>query len=226
MDYETAYVSCIPTETKERIRLRHANGVKRQAEYRLNGECVGQRDFEPDGAMEAEQSMRDGRRHGNVYRFYESGKLLSLEPYQNGVPHGTAYQWAANGDLLGTYTLDHGTGLDLWWQDWQDGTRSLAEAHYMQDGQAHGLKWWLNRDERSVWIERHWQFGKQHGIERQWRRNGRLGRTFPRFWLDGRRVTRTRYIRAEAKDALLPPFRKTDDLPLRQFPFAADAPAP
>ena len=116
MDHETAYASGISTLAQERIRLRYDNDTKRQAEYWLNGECVGQRCFDLDGSIEAEWSLHDGRRHGNSYRFHENGKLLSLEPYQNGVPHGTAYQWGANGDLLGTYTLDQGTGLDLWWR--------------------------------------------------------------------------------------------------------------
>ena len=220
MDHATAYVSAIPPQAFERVIKRHANWVKLRCEYLVEGAVIGTRDYDAEGGIEAEHGLQDGRRHGSAYSFHNAGKLLSLEPYQNGVLHGTAYQWAENGALLGTYTLEHGTGLDLWWQDWKDsGTFELAEAHFMQDGQAHGFEWWLNGDGLSVWSERHWRRGAKHGIERVWGKDGQLGRSFPRFWLDGRRVTRTRYERAAADDVFLPPFRIADNLPLRDFPL-------
>ncbi len=212
------YDSPIPTEAKERVRTRHTNGAKCLCDYQINGIVVGRRSFDLDGHIETEYGLRGGKQHGNAYRFYEEGALLCREPYENGVLHGTAYQWAENGRLLGTYTLQHGTGIDLWWEDRSDSTAALSEVHHMQEGQAHGFEWWLNADGRTLWIERHWRHGVRHGIEREWNHKGRMGRTYPRFWLNGRRVTRARYLRAAADDRSLPAYQSTDNVPLREFP--------
>src|SRR5262249_7219402 len=145
------------------------------------------------------------------------GQLLSAEPYENGVPHGTAYQWASDGRLLGTYTLEHGTGLDLWRQAWEDGRVYLAEVHSIRNGLSHGFEWWFFVGRR-LRRERHWQEGTLHGIEREWNFSGGLRRGFPRYWVRGERVTKAKYLKASVVDSTLPAFDVKDNLPYRTFP--------
>jgi hypothetical protein len=167
LDRSTAYKSDIPPEAEERIVNRYPDGIKERAEYWLSGELVGVRLFDEAGELDWETSYRAGVMHGMAYRWGQPGQLTSAEPWENGVPHGTAYQWGEDGRVIGTYALDHGTGIDLWRQDWSDGTVELAEVHSMVQGRAHGFEWWLNDDQRSVWLERHWADGNRHRVERQ-----------------------------------------------------------
>ncbi len=218
MDAPDIYDPSIPPNARERIRTHHPNSAKQLCDYCINDTLIGRRSFDVNGHIEMEYGLREGKQHGASYRFYEGGGLLCREPYENGFLHGTAYQWAEDGRLLGTYALEYGTGIDLWWQGWAGDTFELAEVHSMREGQAHGFEWWLNSDGRTLWRERHWRHGIRHGIEREWNHKGRLGRTFPRFWLNGRRVTRAKYLRAAADDRFLPAYLQTDNAPQRVFP--------
>ena len=217
MDRDHAYITSIPHEAEERVTEVYPDGTRKEVECWLNGQRVGRRHFHASGELRGECAFRVGVQHGMLYRWDEPSKLLSAEPYENGVPHGTAYQWADDGRLIGTYTLDHGTGIDLWWHDWSDGSVTLAEVHSMQDGAPHGFEWWLNPDER-LWWERHWQRWKLHGIEREWNTRGRLCRGYPRYWVHGERVTKRQYLKAAAQDPSLPPFRAEENEPQRTFP--------
>lgn len=219
MNVKPAYVSSIPPAAEERVVKRfRSDGTKRRAEYYVKGKRVGLREYYPTGALDYEHAFQNGVRHGMQYQWHSSGKLHSAEPYENGVPHGTAYQWAEDGSLTGSYTLNHGTGIDLWWLHWTDKPATLSEVHYMQDGLSHGFEWWLDFDQQNVRIERHWFHGVEHGIERKWNWEGRLRRGFPCYHVQGEQVTKAKYLRAAAKDATLPPFRVEDNSPQRIFP--------
>ena len=147
------------------------------------------------------------------------GKLITAEPYSNGLSHGTVRQWSDDGKLLGTYTMEHGTGIDLWWcEGFEGGPPYLSEARYIKDGKWHGFEWWLKADQKSVWQERRFRADQLHGIERRWNWRGRLGRGYPRYWLNDVRVTKRQYLRACAKDPSLPPSREADNRPQRKFP--------
>ena len=102
--------------------------MKQKAEYFLNEEAVGWRQFTATGAHLMELSMRQGRRHGLMLEWHSSGHLAFATAYMDGKEHGIARQWAADGTLVGSHEMDHGTGLDLWWSMCQDGTWRLAEA--------------------------------------------------------------------------------------------------
>jgi antitoxin component YwqK of YwqJK toxin-antitoxin module len=185
----------------------------------LNGKVVGIRHFHETGELEDENPLRNGLLHGIVYRSDIPGKLLSAEPYANGFPHGKARQWSNEGKLIGTYTMRHGTGIDLWWCECsENGLPYVSEVRYYKEGKRHGPEWLLNEDQRSVWSERHLRTGQMHGIERSWNQKGRLDRGYPRYWINDIRVTKSQYIRACAKDPTLPPFRETDNRPQRRFP--------
>jgi len=215
------YRSSIPKTARERVTATFAaSRQKRVAEYTLNGKVVGIRHFHETGELDSEYPLKNGLLHGVEYRSDIPGKLLSAEPYSNGFAHGTARQWSDDGKLIGTYTMRHGTGIDLWW--WcecsEDGLPYLSEARYFKEGKRHGFEWWLNEGQRSVHEERHLRNGQLHGIERSWNQQGRLHRGYPIYWLNDARVTKSQYVRACADDPALPPFHERDNRPQRRFP--------
>jgi hypothetical protein len=181
---------------------------------------VGIRTFEENGQLQYECPLRNDLRHGTVY-FFESGSVSFLEPYRHGFAHGTAKQWSDEGELLGTYTMKHGTGWDLWRckANWEFGSIYLSEARYYKDGKRHGFEWWLDSDDQSqVWQESHFLENLSHGVEREWNSEGKLRRGYPKYWVRGQRVTKRQYLSACTKDSTLPAFRLKDNKPHRGFP--------
>ena len=218
------YRSSIPAGVIERVvsTYRREGGAVwlRRVECLLGGDVVGEQFYDNDGALLIETPLRHSKKHGVEFHWYEGGgSLQSAEPFHEGLPHGTAKQWGEDGILLGTYTLNHGSGLDLWRrQQCSDGSVFLSEIHSMKDGWPHGYEWWLNSDQRSVWAERHWNEGQFHGIEREWNARGRLRRGYPRYYVRGERVSKRAYLKACRVDPSLPAFRAKDNKPVRRFP--------
>jgi len=157
----------IPNGSEELITDRYASGAKQHADYLAQGERIGWREFYEGGSRMIESPLRNGRQHGQMLEWYESGQLSSATTYVDGREHGTARQWADDGTLVGSYEMDHGTGLDLWWtartgnQIWR-----LSEARYLLAGDRHGFEWWINDDQQSVSREGHFAHGREHGIQR------------------------------------------------------------
>ena len=217
MNRKDAYQSSIPEQAREKITQKHGNGSKKQAEYYVGKENVGLRTFYPCGALEGEYSFRNGVKHGWEYRWDSPNELLSATSYENGLEHGTAYQWDGDGPSIGSYKMEHGTGIDLWWNVWSDGSIDLSEVYHYVKGARHGFEWhFFGQDKLSE--EKHWREGMLQGIEREWNFEGGLRRGFPRYWLNNERVTRAKYLRAAAQDAALPPFRPEENKPVREFP--------
>lgn len=215
------YRSSIPDEATERVTAWHIRSRKRyKAEYRLSGKLIGVRYFDEFGNIQTENPLKNGLLHGTIYFFDSANQIGFAEPYVNGLAHGTARQWSHDGKLLGTYTMNRGTGVDLWRQgtDWGNGLPYLSEARYIKDGKWHGFEWWLNVDQKSVWHERYFYYGLLHGIEREWNAKNRLKRGFPRYWINGVRVTKSKYLRACTKDPTLLTFQVPDNRPGRKFP--------
>ena len=214
------YRSSIPRTAKERVLAVHLTGPQKyKAEYRINGRVVGVRQFDQSGKLELERPIRNGLLHGMLYSCDE-GTVISAEPYRSGLAHGTARQWSYDGELIGTYTMKHGTGLDLWRckKNWGDKRVYLAEARFIKEGKWHGFEWWLNEDQKSVHDEQHFWENMQHGIQRSWNNKGHLRRGYPRYWVNNKQVTQRQYLRACTKDSNLPPFRESDNRPRRKFP--------
>ena len=216
------YVSSIPGDIIEKTisDYKRDGGLVwlRRAACLLNGDVVGERCYESDGSLVVEIPLSDGNKQGIEYHWYETGELQSAEPYYDGKPHGVAKQWARDGTLMGTYTIEHGTGFDLWRDCLEDGLIFVSEVHSLRDGLPHGFEWWFYDDQRSVWIERHWIRGKLHGIEREWNEQHRLRRGWPRYFVGGERVNKRQYLRAAKQDSALPRFDESDNLPERHFP--------
>lgn len=76
-----------------------------------------QKSFYRNGQLREEVPLRGGRRHGVVRHWHRNGTLASEEPFENGLLHGVCRQWDENGKLLGTFTMEHGTGIQRAWHD-------------------------------------------------------------------------------------------------------------
>lgn len=221
MATDRRYKSSIPADANERIVERYADGLKKNVKCFVNRKLVGTRYYDEEGFLSLERPYRDGRIHGVEYHWYFDGILTSAEPYKNGKPHGIARQWSQSGKLIGTYKMVNGTGIDLWWCSLNYNDEPpfyLSETCYLRDGKRHGYSWFINENQKSVFIENHFVQGTSHGIHREWNQHGRLSRGFPQYYVCGEKVNKRQYIHAAASDATLPPFRHEDNEPLRIFP--------
>ena len=219
MKHDRRYKSSIPGNALEQVFENTDDG--RLVDCFLNRKLVGRRQYDENGYLCQEIPLKDGQRHGVVYRWSFDGTLESAEPYNEGLAHGVAKQWSPSGKLMGSYKMKHGTGIDLWWHS-IDGTGEapfyLSEVHYMRHGTSHGYTWWLNEDQTSVHIERHFLDGVQHGIFREWNEQGRICRGFPQYFVNGTKLSKRQYIRASILDESLPRFCENGNDPSRVFP--------
>jgi len=190
----------------------------RVAECVFEGVVVAKREYDGEDRLVHEIPLDgEGRRHGLVLEWHESGHLSLAEPFVSGHVHGTAMQWDYDGRYLGNYTLRHGTGFDIWRGTAENGSVYVSEVHSVLDGQLHGFQWWFGEDQQ-LWHELHFAHGQLHGIEREWNAIGNLRRGAPRYWVSGQRVDKRRYTRAAAADPSLPPFLAGHQRPGRTFP--------
>ncbi|MCX6381579.1 MAG: hypothetical protein NT023_19235 [Armatimonadetes bacterium] len=211
------YQTSIPETATPKVIEGVPNFVSGQTEYYIEDRLVGTRCFDEDGSCDMEISYRNGVMHGWYYTFHTPTQLMSAEPWESGLVHGTAYQWDRQGNLIGQYTMEHGTGLDLWWhENFETEGHHLSEAYHYQNGLRHGYEWSFS--EGGLHREVPWFEGKQHGVERHWNFNGRLRRGYTQYWLGGVQVKRPEYLRAAKTDSTLPPFRAENNLPIRELP--------
>lgn len=210
-----------PGVTEVEIRAYQETGQAiffRVVECLLNGQVVGQRAYDSDGNLRIETPIRNGKKHGREYIWNETDALESVEPFVDGKQHGLAKQYGRKGKLIGTYRFIHGTGFDIWRWEREDGTTFISEIFSLRDGSLDGFEWWLNEDGRSVWHERHWHKGTVHGIERMWNSKNRLKRGYPKYWIQGKTVSKRTYLKAAEKDKFLPKFREKENQNRRKFP--------
>jgi len=121
MNEDMPYTSTIPAHAREKdITERHGAGRGKVVKnYYLGRSYVGKRVYNRSGLLEYECSYNNGDKHGWEYNWNTNGGLVSAIPYCNGVEHGTIRVWGASGTLLGSYTKHHGTGIDLWWIEFE-----------------------------------------------------------------------------------------------------------
>lgn len=184
-------------ELRERVVERYASGAPSRVELLSGRARVGVVLLEEDGRPSWAWSMRRGKKHGLELEWHENGRLAFEEPYVNGRAHGTARQWDDRGRLLVTYTIERGSGLELWCDP---STGALSEETHLIDGRLHGPRRWWNGDDRTVYAEEHFLAGVPHGIERRWDGAGRVRR---RFFVNGERVPAREYARRVAEDPTL-----------------------
>lgn len=208
--------SDIPDEAQARVTKRFGNGCTQVAELYVGDAMVGVRWFNDDGTLNYEWPHRHGKRHGLAREFGADGAVLFVEPYVQGRIHGTAVQFRRDGTVLGTYTMERGTGVDLWWEESGGGPdEHLAEVRPLVDGVPHGVEWLLSVD--GVWAECHWHRGERHGVQRVWR-GGALAAGYPRFWVRNEVVGVGAYGAACETDPTLRVYEPAEDEKRRGFP--------
>lgn len=210
---EPLYTSPIPDDAVEVIMERYENGSKQRAAYFVDGKEIGFRFWDESGALAIEFGLKDGLKHG-LYRVLDSEDELSeVATYVEGKEHGETIQYC-NGERIGSYVMDHGTGVDLWFCS----PGILSEERHYLDGERHGFERWWNCDNQTVNEESHFWKGIQHGIFRQWNPQHKLRRGYPQYFIHGQRVTKRQYLRACVTDPTLPPFVAEDNNPTRRLP--------
>lgn len=215
---EQSYVSPIPDNAIEVIDKVYEDGGRERALYRVGGKDVGFRYWNPSGGLVWEVGLKDGVYHGSFRTWYDTGQVEQESTYIEGKEHGETKQYDAHGIQIGSYVMDHGTGLDLWFCP----RGVLSEEREFLNGKRHGYeRWWsferLNENQM-VGQESHFWHGVEHGILRRWNQYGKLCRGYPQYFVNGKRVKKRQYLLACRNDPTLPPFVADDNLPNRQLP--------
>ena len=82
-------------ETKEQL----LDDLKRFYVEKFQGNVL--REFYPDGTLQSETEIKDGRRHGRHREYYENGKLKLRGKYSKGQPKGTWKFYSEDGEPIG-----------------------------------------------------------------------------------------------------------------------------
>jgi antitoxin component YwqK of YwqJK toxin-antitoxin module len=212
--WESGIKTAIPARAKEFVLKRYPGGLHKQTEYVIRGKVIGSRWWYFNGALEVEEQIERGKKHG-LYREYHPNGILAHETcYVNGKEHGVSKQYDETGRLIGTYRMNHGTGIDSWYSS-HNGRIHLSEERQTKDGKWHGFErwWWTGR---KVWKESHFRENWEHGIFREWNNSGKLLRGFPKYYVNGKQTTKTEYLEASKYETSLPKFVEADNRPYRK----------
>ncbi len=130
------FKSDIPPNVVEQVtrEFRRDGGAvyHRVAVCTLKGEVVGQRAYGEEGQLVTETPLRNGSKHGREYQWDDDGRLSLIEPYVNGKIHGIAKQYGRDGSVIGTYSIRHGTGYDIWRVEEEDGAINISEISHVE----------------------------------------------------------------------------------------------
>lgn len=202
----------IPAGATETVTRVDEHGRKFASEFWFRGQLAGRAYWNPDGTPCLAVGLRNGVPVGHQVEFHEFGGVYA-EPFVEGRLHGLARQFAPDGRLLMVSPFEHGTGTDFWC----DHQGRLAEEHPVVDGKPSGTERWWTEDQKTVYSETEWLNGEWHGATRHWT-GGRLDRGFPKFFVEGKRVSKRAYLKLAQRDRTLPPFRPESDSPVRTLP--------
>lgn len=211
------YRSSIPAKATRRIKEKYEDGSTKCVGYYLAGKLVGHRYWDEEGELYLEYGIKNGKKHGREYYFcYPHGQPDEMTPYRNGLPHGIAMQFNQRGEILITSEMKKGVGLDLWCDSLN---HTLSEEQYYPNKNECGYRRNWNEDEKTIYEEYYWLSPHgYHGIWREWNESGKLRRGFPRYYIQGKQVTKRSYQADCLQDRSLIPYREADDSPIRPLP--------
>ncbi len=214
---DSRYLTEIPTHVNAVDVRFHAGGRVAVRHYKISPALVGQRYYNEHGILEWERSLFLGLPHGVEFRFDDAGNLESRTGYRKGMEHGLALQWSPDGLLVGQYSMDGGSGWDLWWESTVGKGAMLAEARRYQNGRRCGDEWWFASGE-CLEAALCFRDDLRHEVEWRWGRSGKVQRGFPRFLLQDQRVTKRAYLLAATQEPGLRVPEARDAQPWRTFP--------
>jgi antitoxin component YwqK of YwqJK toxin-antitoxin module len=201
----------IPENAVEEILMSWASGAKKSAYYYDNGQKVGYRWWDEDGHLLMEYQIDRDKMHGAFRTWHDHGTIEHETTYCEGKEHGISTQYDRDGRSIGTYEMNFGTGVDLWYQS----QGIIAEERHYRDGNRDGFERWWNSDNQTVYRESHFRQGIEHGIFRVWNRSGKLSRGFPAYFVNGQKVPKRLYLKTAEGDRSLPIYLADEDLPQR-----------
>jgi len=207
-------INPFPDDAVEVVLARTENGGILKAAYLVDGKEIGYRFWSSNGLLNMEIGVKNGVMHGTFKRWYKNGQIQQDSTYIDGKEHGTTRQYSYDGALIGSYVMDFGTGVDLWFCS----LGVLSEERYYLDGKRHGFERWWSCDNETIFMEFHFWNDLEHGIFRQWNAHDKLRRGFPQYYIMGKRVNKRQYMRACRNDPTLPPFVAEDNQPFRNLP--------
>jgi len=70
-----------------------------------------------NGLLAVEEIFSGQKLHGRRRTWHRNGQLATEEHYRDGRLHGLSRQWSEKGRLLGSFRMQHGTGLQKSWHD-------------------------------------------------------------------------------------------------------------
>jgi MORN repeat variant len=99
-----------------------------------------QRFYYRNGQTRVENREVNGAYHGSCRTWHYNGQMAQERRYSHDQLHGHSRQWNAKGRLLGSFTMNHGTGI---LRHWHENGRLHLEID-LTDGQYHGrTRMWL-----------------------------------------------------------------------------------
>lgn len=139
-----------------------------------------ERTFFPNGQLEWEATVKDGKPIGIVRHWYENGMPKRECPYDDdGLEHGVVKDWNKEGKLLGESEWHHGTGLS---KNWFENGQLRSEHSYI--------------------------CGKRCGRSCIWWEDGGLMSTT--YYIGDRKVSKKKYDEACKSDPTLPRYEDDD----------------
>jgi hypothetical protein len=205
----------IPANAVELVTKFDSERRKTESQFWLNRRLVGRATWYPNGGPCLAVGLRGNAVHGYQVEYHHGdvSGVSYAEPFVGGRVHGLAKQFDVDGHLVLASPFVHGTGVDYWC----DENGRLAEEHPIVDGRISGCERWWNPDGKTVFAETYYRNGLRHGLSREWSaRKMRVG--FPKFFLKGKEVSRSQYLRARKRDASLPAHLQAEDSPQRHVP--------
>jgi hypothetical protein len=70
-----------------------------------------------NGVVAVEESFSGQKLHGLRRTWHQNGRLASEVSYEHGRLHGLCRQWNQRGKLLGSFRMNHGTGIQRDWHE-------------------------------------------------------------------------------------------------------------
>ena len=183
--------SGIRSTAVERVTKKHRNGVKAEASYYFRRAEVGYRTWYENGRLWEEFPMRHGERHGIVRGWHPNGRLSWQSRYVAGKQYGATKYWDPRGKLLSGrrhITIGRLPGF-------------VQECNFVRGVQHGRERFWQGKH---LTLEGRFAHGKPHGIWKSWNLDGRLKRSFPHYYIYGKKVTKVQYLKACKTDKTLP----------------------